>query len=63
VAGLTVFGNHCAKLRLATIHDADVVMLGKSIMQWLLGRLRNIRTNRRLLRNELVRVVGPHSAE
>jgi len=61
-ARLTVFGNETAKLRVATQHEPSVVLLARGITQWLLARLRNVRTNRRMLRNEPVVLRGTPGA-
>jgi hypothetical protein len=51
VCTVTPFENHCGKIRCATKHPVDVVLSARAITQWLLARLRNIRTNKSMLRN------------
>jgi hypothetical protein len=52
--------NHCGKIRCATKHPADVVISARAITQWLLAKLRNIRTNKSMLRNEVVQLRTLH---
>jgi hypothetical protein len=62
VAKLNVFSNCCGALRLATIHLPEIVIAARAITQWLLPRLKHIRTNKKMLRNEPITLFGEQDA-
>ena len=56
VCKLSMFANVNGKPRCATVHPAHVVVAARAMSKWLLSRLRHVRTNSAMLRNEIIRL-------
>jgi hypothetical protein len=58
IAGLQSFEERHGKIRNATVHPFEVVQAARAISSYLLGRLRNVASNSRMLRNQRIQLFG-----